>query len=825
MRASLVLLGTLLLAAAAPFASTDPSRPGGLPGDIDPGELTVLRIDGKTPDEPLELPLRHTDVRISVTGFVARATVTQHYSNPFEAPIEAVYVFPLPDQAAVDGMTMQIGEKVIRGEIKRRDEAREIYEQAKAQGKRTGLLEQERPNIFTQSVGNIMPGDDIRVEITYVDILDFRDEGSYELVFPMVVGPRYIPGSPTDKGAGGKPGGGWAPDTDQVPDASRITPPVLEPGQRSGHDISLEVALDAAVKIHGVHSVSHAVDITEVSESERRVRLHPSDTIPNKDFVLRYQVAGKAPAMAFITHHTQEHGGYFTFIALPPRQVSADDTVARDLIFILDTSGSMSGFPMDKSKQAMEKLIDGMRPSDRFNVVRFAGDTGTLWPEPRPKTAENVRAAKQFVAALRASGGTEMRQGITEALAQPSDPQRLRIAFLLTDGYVGNEEAIFTSIEKERRSARVFALGVGSSVNRYLLDRAATIGRGEVFYVRQDEDAGAVIERFFQRVDRPSLAHVEIDWNGLEVYDLTPARVPDLWQGQPILVHGRYRTGGEAQVTVRGLLGRQPYTWPIRVALPENEPENALMATVWARAKVKELMLEMGRGGDRGKLTEQITELGLEYDILTQWTSFVAVEEKVVNEGGERKTIVQPVELPEGVDYTGVFGEPAEAMQPQGYPARMYKGSRAVPAPMSAPTYAQPLLEGKGRGVADAWVGAGAAVQEEEEAKAASVTARCRFDALSVSGGLKYPEVDRILRATAWDDLCRSVQGRYSGRLQIAVELTVAADGSVTRVSVTRPDGVPEDLRDTLRDGFKRFQFGAVAGGGTARIRLKLVLM
>jgi len=566
MRSPLRLFSTLLLVAAAPFVSADASRPGGLPAGVDPGELKVLSIDGKLPDTPLQLPLQHTDVRISVSGFVARATVTQRYTNPFEAPIEAVYVFPLPDKAAVDGMTMRVGEKLIRGEIKRRDEARRIYEQAKAEGKRTGLLEQERPNIFTQSLGNIMPGDDIRVEITYVDILEFRDEGSYELVFPMVVGPRYIPGSPVGSGGEGQGGSGWSPDTDQVPDASRITPPVLEPGQRSGHDINLEVTLDAAVKIRGVHSVSHAVDITEVSESKRTVRLHSSDTLPNKDFVLRYEVAGKAPEMAFITHHSPERGGYFTFIALPPQQVSAADAVARDLIFILDTSGSMSGFPLDKSKQAMEKLIDGMRPSDRFNVVRFAGDTGTLWPEPRPKTPANVSAAKQFVAGLRASGGTEMRQGIVEALGQPSDPQRLRIAFLLTDGYVGNEEGILASIEKERRTARVFTLGVGSSVNRYLLDRAAVVGRGEAFYVRQDEDAGAVIERFFKRVDRPSLLRAgDIVEHVGNDDDFAVGRIGVADRAWRVRASGHVGHG-------RTLGGRRGRTWT-RVELPPREED------------------------------------------------------------------------------------------------------------------------------------------------------------------------------------------------------------------------------------------------------------
>jgi len=814
MRLHLSILTMWLLFSTAPSVMSAPSRPGGLPDDVNPGELKVLNIAGKTPERALQLPLRHTDVQISISGFVARATVTQHYTNPFEAPIEAIYVFPLPNKAAVDGMTMQVGEKIIRGIIKRREEARKIYEQAKAAGQRTGLLEQERPNIFTQSVGNIMPGDEIRIEISYVDILDYRDQGAYELVFPMVVGPRYIPGSAT-----GKSGPGWAPDTDQVPDASLITPPVLKPGERSGHDISLKVKLDAAVTIHGVQSVSHAVDIEEISSSQRTIALHASETLPNKDFILRYEVAGKAPEMALITHHTEARGGFFTFIMLPQQQVTDTETVARDLIFILDTSGSMRGFPMAKSKEAMDRLMDGMRASDRFNIVRFAADTGTLWPAPRPKSPENVRAARRFIEGLRGSGGTEMRQGIIEALAQPADPDRLRIAFLLTDGYVGNEAGILHSIEKERRGARVFTLGVGSAVNRYLLDRAAIVGRGEAFYIRQDEPATGLIERFFKRVDRPALAHIEIDWGGLEVSELRPPQIPDLWQGQPIQIHGRYAQGGEARIRIRGLLGKTPFERHLNIVLPENQPGNALMATVWARAKVKELMLGMARFGEKPDLVEEITELGLNYRIMTQWTSFVAVEEKVVNVGGELQTILQPVELPEGVDYEGVFGDFSEESRVRrGALAPLLRGL----APSSAPMYrlgAAPAMESAERKD----YGRREAQPVMEEAKEKSASTRCRRSALSVSGGLKLPEVERRLQ-DSWDVLCRALSGKYSGEIVIAIEVAVNPDGSVKTVTLRPKAPVANDVTKSLRRWFRDLDFGAVRGGGGATIKFQLRL-
>ncbi len=650
-------------------------RPSNLAEGINPGTLEVLQIGGEKPDKKLEMPLQHTDVKIEVSGFVASATVTQRYQNPFKKPIEAVYTFPLPNDAAVDDMQMTIGQRTIKGLIKRKKEAREIYERARERGQRASLLEQERPNIFTQSVANIMPGDNIVITIRYVNILRYT-EGNYELVFPMVVGPRYIPGNT----ATGHSGTGWAPDTDVVPDASRITPPVLKPGERTGHDISLSVKLDAGVPIKDVQSISHVIDIKHINPHEKTLKIHRADTLPNKDFVLRYQVAGKAPEMATIAHH-DERGGFFTLIIQPQQTVTDAQVIPRELIFIVDTSGSMSGFPIEKSKEAMRRLIKGMRSTDIFNVIRFAGDTGTLWNKPQPHTETNVDKALRYVEGFRGQGGTEMRKGILEALAQPAAEGYLRIAFLLTDGYIGDEFRIFQSIEKERRGARVFSLGVGSSVNRYLLDRAAEIGLGEAFYIRQDENSQKVIDKFFQRVDRPALAHIEIDWGNLDVTELSPAKVPDLWAGQPIRIHGRYTQGGEENIVVRGQLANQPYQQKLRVKLPKTQPAHEAMATVWAREKVHQLMNQMVRDGQTKELIEKVTQLGLTFRLMTQWTSFVAVEEKVVNVDGKPETIVQPVEIPEGVSYEGVFGEQPMArgaMSSRGFAA---KGSRLRAAP------------------------------------------------------------------------------------------------------------------------------------------------
>ena len=674
-------------------------------------------------------------------------------------------------------------------------------------------MEQERPNIFTQSVANIMPGDRVEISISYVDVLSYSS-GAYELVFPMVVGPRYIPGN----AAVGHQGTGWAPDTDQVPDASRITPPVLEPGMRSGHDIALAVEVDAGVPIQGIHSTSHAVDVWDLSRRAARVAIHPSDTIPNKDFVLRYEVAGEAPQVAIIPHH-DERGGFFTLLVQPQREVGDDQVVPRELIFILDTSGSMRGLPLDRSKEAMRRLIEGMRPGDTFNVVRFAGDTGTLWSGPRPYSESNAEEAMSYVEQLRGAGGTEMRTGIVEALSQPAEPGMLRIAFLLTDGYVGNENQILRAIEETRRGARIFTLGVGSSVNRFLLDRAATVGRGEAFYVRQDEDSEEVIDRFFSRVDRPALAHVEIDWGSLDVGELYPSRVPDLWAGQPIQLHGRYRRGGEDTVVVTGQLGTRPYRQEVRVSLPRDHSANEAMASVWARRKVEQLMLEIATSGETEERVEEVTRLGLEFRLMTRWTSFVAVEEKVVNVDGKPQTVVQPVEMPEGVSYEGVFGGPVVAQDSAKLMAFAPAGGSRPRTGVS--TRHENLVLGVPEAPPPRPRPTSVAVELEEKAAGTIV----ELESVSARGGLKHPQVLEVIKASL-PDLRRAYRTRLaavpglSGTLQVT--LKVQPDGAVHEVLFTGGSQTDEALREAVELVLSGLRFPPVAGRGRAEVRLVL---
>jgi Ca-activated chloride channel family protein len=616
------------------------------------GGLEALGKDGK----PLgACPLRHTDVKAEISGFLARVKVTQEFENNFSDKIEAVYVFPLPQNAAVDDMTMRIGERVVRGKIMKREEAREVYEAAKSNGQIAGLLDQERPNIFTQAVANILPGEKVIIEISYVETLKYED-GQYEFMFPMVVGPRYIPGNPT-----GNQGGGFAPDTDKVPDGSKITPNVAK--DRAGHDISIEVKLDAGVPVETFASKSHEIESNRLSANSSLIKLKNEKTIPNKDFILRYDVAGKKIEDAVLLHRA-EKGGYFTLILQPPDIVRPQDATPKEIVFVIDTSGSMSGFPIEKAKESMKMALDGLNPQDTFNLITFAGDTHVLFDKPVAATAENMQKAQEFLASRQGMGGTEMMKAIKAALDPSDSQQHIRIVCFMTDGYVGNDKEIIAEIQKHP-NARVFSFGIGGSVNRFLLDKMAEEGRGEVEYVALTDDGSAAARRFHERVRSPLLTDISLDFGNLQVADVYPKRINDLFSAKPVVVHGRFTKSGSGTIRLKGKSFGREIVREISVNLPENEPNHDVLATLWARTRIDDLTSQ-DYTNQKPEIRETITNLGLEYRLMTQFTSFVAVEERIVTDGGQPRKIEVPVELPDGVSREGIFGSDVKRQNGKG---------------------------------------------------------------------------------------------------------------------------------------------------------------
>lgn len=612
------------------------------------GELDAVNSAGKS----LGLvPLKHTDVKAEISGFLSRVRVVQEFENNFTEKIEAVYVFPLPNNAAVDDMTMKIGERIVKGKIMKREEAREVYEAAKSNGQIASLLDQERPNIFTQSVANILPGEKIQIEISYVETLKY-DGGTYEFVFPMVVGPRYNPGSAT-----GQTGTGFSPDTTAVPDASRITP--MPAKDRAGHDISISVNLDAGVPVETVQSSSHQIDSAMLSANSYSVKLRNENTIPNKDFILKYDVAGKKIEDAILTHRGDK-GGYFSLILQPPDKVDSKDVTPKEIVFVVDTSGSMSGFPLDKAKEAIKMALEGLHPQDTFNLITFSGDTAILFEKPVPATKENLAKAWAFMESRQGGGGTEMMKAIKTALDPSDSQQHVRIVCFMTDGYVGNDLEIVGEIQKHP-NARIFSFGIGSSVNRFLLDKMAEEGRGEVEYVSLTDDGSAAAKRFHERVRSPLLTDISLDFGNMEVADVYPKKINDLFSAKPVVIHGRFTKGGSGIVKLKGKSFGREIVREIPVTFPENEPDHDVLATLWARTRIDDLTAQdyagIQNGNPKAEIKDTITNLGIEYRLMTQFTSFVAVEERVVTDGGQPRKIEVPVEMPEGVSRQGVFGD------------------------------------------------------------------------------------------------------------------------------------------------------------------------
>jgi Ca-activated chloride channel family protein len=615
------------------------------------GTLTILDQRGEAVKS---CPLEHTSVQVDVSGFVAKVSVRQVFRNPQNAKIEAVYTFPLSSEGAVDSMTMRIGERLIKGEVKRREEARAVYEAAKASGNVASLLDQERPNIFTQAVANIMPGEKVEIEIQYSEVLAYAD-GAFKFAFPMVVGPRFIPGSPTEK-----QGSGWSPDTTKVPDASLITPPVAAAGTRAGHDIDLTLKLNAGIPIQSIKSELHEIEVQRDGADRAVVSLKNKGEVPNRDFVLSYTVAGDEVRSGILSHKDGKNG-YVTIIMIPPKRITPDRISPKEMIFVIDCSGSQAGKPLEKAKDTMRYIIDHMNPDDTFNIVDFNSGARVLFEEARKNTKDNRAKALRYLSDLQARGGTWMGPAVETICNIPAPKNRLRIVTFMTDGYVGNDFEIISLVKKYRNTSRWFPFGTGNSVNRFLLDQMARVGGGEPEYILLNSSGEEIAKKFYERIASPVLTDISLQQEGVALQDVFPESVIDLWSHKPLIFKARYNSPGKGTITIKGLAGGKPYTQTLHVELPEKETGNSSLGSLWARAKVDDLMSRdwlnvQQHSPDKG-IKEEIVRVALEHQIMTQFTSFVAVEEATVTIGGQPTRVVVPVELPDGVSREGIFGE------------------------------------------------------------------------------------------------------------------------------------------------------------------------
>lgn len=633
---ALVLCAAIALFFCRTGARAAPESTGGAPA-ADRTLSPYFFVEGADPSID-KLPLKDTRVNILVSGVIADVTVRQIYENRGTRPIHARYVFPASTRAAVYALEMTVGTERIAAKIEPREQARREFDKAKQDGKSASLLEQDRPNVFTMQVANILPGDTVAVELKYTELL-VPNAGMYEVVYPTVVGPRYS--SKRESSA--------------TPADRFVESPYLHEGELAPSEIHLSAQLSTGVPIRDLECPSHHPSVRWVDPTRAELTLPESERLEgDRDFVVRYRLTGPEVSSGLLLYRgTNEN--FFLLMAQPPRAAAPDALPPREYVFVLDVSGSMNGFPLDTAKQLMGNLVGALQPSDSFDVVLFADGSNVLAPRALPASAPNLARALRFIGPQPGGGGTELLAALKRAFAIPHAPGVSRTVVLVTDGYIEAERDVFGFVREHLDEANVFAFGIGSSVNRYLIEGVAKAGQGEPFVVLRPEEASAAAERFRTYIESPVLTGVKVDFSGFDAYDIEPVKVPDLFTGRPITVFGKWRGEPVGSVTIAGTNGRDPYRATFSVGGIAPLEEHAALRYLWARARIAELS-DFGSPDARPEQVEQITALGLGYNLLTPYTSFVAVHEAVRNAAGGQE-VDQPLAMPLGVTDRAI-GEP-----------------------------------------------------------------------------------------------------------------------------------------------------------------------
>lgn len=657
LRIALVLCAIALpvsVVQAAPLAAANEITLG--KGAVKQGSL-LFKTDRA--GQYIPAPTLDTDVHLRVTGLVVRAKVKQKFHNPSKQWVEGVYVFPLPENAAVDHMKLHIGERVIEGQIKEKEAAKKIYEAAKQEGKKTSLVEQERPNIFTTSVANLGPGEDVTVEIEYQQTLHY-DQGRFRLRFPMVVAPRYIPGTEPVTGFAGT---GWGVNTHQVPDAARITPPVPKPDGKMLNPVRLSIDLDAGFHLAHIASSYHKVDIGEDLNHRYHIALSEGRVPANKDFELVWTPdTGSAPRAALFT---EKHEGetYALMMVMPPsNHDTAKIRLPRETVFIIDTSGSMTGASIEQAKKALLLAIDRLQPGDRFNVIQFNSVTDTLFKDAVPADAANVARARSYVNGLYATGGTEMFPALSAALNNPAPEGFVRQVIFLTDGAVGNEGQLFKLIHDRLGDSRLFTVGIGSAPNSHFMSKAAEFGHGTFTYIGNVNEVGEKMGQLFSKLESPVLTDIRVKFPDGTLGEMWPKQLPDLYLGEPVMFTAALKKPG-GSVTIEGRRGGTP--WKVELPLGGGGSASGLHV-LWARSKISSLMDGLQSGADSNEVRNQVIDVALDHHLVSKYTSLVAVDVTPTRPKDESlaEDCALPTNLPEGWNHEAVFGQLPQTATP-----------------------------------------------------------------------------------------------------------------------------------------------------------------
>lgn len=595
------------------------------------------------------LPLKKTDVKLWVSAGIVHAEVTQVFTNTSKYPLEAIYVFPLPSQSTVTDMVLEFNERIIRSVVKERKAAKKVYEKAKKEGKKTALVESERPNVFTTSVANFLPGETVKIKISYIEPIAYQ-EGRYEVNFPMVVGPRYIPFDikATEDGT--------VKAATKVADADRITPPLLHPSIDSGHRLTLNAEIEG-IPIREINSNTHAIKVKKEGDNKFLVSLKKPETRPNKDFNIKLLLnKTQTPTMTSLASVNDDQI-YRTINIFPPvkKDQKAEKQIPREVIFLIDTSGSMSGASISQAKAGLKYCMQMLKPGDKFTIVRFADNYSSFSPDLRKFSKDTVAAAESYIEGLQSSGGTEMQKALKYVLelAEP-DPESMQMIVFLTDGDVGNEDSLLRLLKNKLGRRRLYTFGIGSAPNEFLMRKMAEEGRGQCRFIHSHEDIGTVMGNFFKTLSSPILTDIAVAWIGqdgekTDSVTFFPNPCPDVFSERPLTLYANYPVNEVTELQVTGKVNGHEltYKFPIDEVKGISYPS---IEKLFGQAEINQLMLDIiMRPSEEKNLSKKILDIALRHQLVTKYTSRVAVEEKVERKpDGTLVSVNVPTELPEG---------------------------------------------------------------------------------------------------------------------------------------------------------------------------------
>jgi len=730
-----------------------------------------VKSDDPTVDQ---LPLKSTSADVKVAGVIADVIVTQTYKNEGKKPLEAIYIFPASTRAAVYGMKVTIGKRTIIAKIEERGEARRQYEQAKQDGKTASLLEQHKPNVFQMNVANILPEDVIQVELKYTELL-IPSDGIYEFIYPTVVGPRYSN----------------QPAADALPSERWVENPYLHQGESPTYTFDIDIDLSAGLPVQNVVCPSHKVNIGYDGLSRASIKLDPSEKSGgNRDLIVRYQLAGSKVQSGVLLYQGEKEN-FFLLMLQPPKRVHVSQIPPREYIFIVDVSGSMRGFPLEISKKLLKDLIGNLRPSDKFNVLLFAGGSSVMSAQSLPATPENINHALTLIDKQRGGGGTELLPALKRALSLPRSENHSRTVVIATDGYVTVEEEAFDLIRNHLGDANMFTFGIGSSVNRHLIEGMARVGMGEPFVLTKPGETLEKAKKFRKMIESPVLTRVRADFGKFEVYDVEPLSIPDLFSERPVILFGKWRGKPAGEVTLRGMTSNGPYVNKMDIGKEEPLESNSPLQYLWARHRIA-LLSDYNHLRNDPERVKEVTQLGLSYNLLTAYTSFVAIDTEVRLVDGQAVTVKQPLPLPEGVsDYAVGRGMMA---QKAASPLSLYR----------------PLMADKSS-------------VKEEESKAVHATVELKE--ISATGGFTRETLEKVIKQQI-----PSIEGCYQkalekkARLQgeVTFQLIIDSKGKVAKASLVSSRLNDKRLENCMIKKIKEWNFPKPEGDVTITVSLNL---